>query len=180
MTDINKIFEQLKSLSLFELNRLRSAISIIMDDPEKNTAIKRHLKVGMTITYFCSDKNVLVDATIEEIRKTWASVINVSDGRKWNIKFYFINLQGINVNINPRQASGGLDRNSLKVGDRVGWHSKLGYELYGLVEKRNPKKALVRLNDGEQWTVSYSLLFLVMDGTSSHGGQLCIEGEVVR
>ena len=43
MSDINTIFEQLKPLSLFELNRLRSAISTIMDDPEKNAAIKRHL-----------------------------------------------------------------------------------------------------------------------------------------
>ena len=180
MSDINTIFEQLKPLSLFELNRLRSAISTIMDDPEKNAAIKRHLKVGMKITYFCSDKNTLVESTIEEIRKTWASVIDVSDGKKWNIKFYLINLEGIDVNINPRQSFGGLDRNSLKVGDRVGWHSKLGYDLYGVVEKLNPKKALVRLSDGEQWTVSYPLLFLVMDGVSSHGGQLCIEGEVIR
>ena len=77
MSAINTIFEQLKPLSLFELNRLRSAISTIMDDPEKNSAIKRHLKVGMKITYFCSDKNALVEATIEEIRKTWASVIGV-------------------------------------------------------------------------------------------------------
>ena len=116
----------------------------------------------------------------EEIRKTWASVIDACDGKKSNIKFYLINLEGIDVNINPRKSSGGLDRNSLKVGDRVGWHSKLGYDLYGVVEKLNPKKALVRLGDVEQCTVSYSLLFLVMDGVSSNGGRLCIEGEVIR
>jgi hypothetical protein len=92
MSDINTIFEKLTPLSLFELNRLRSAISTIMDDPEKNAAIKRHLKVGMQIKYFCSNKNTLVEAAIEEIRKTWASVINVCDGKKWNIKFYLINL----------------------------------------------------------------------------------------
>ena len=73
------------------------------------------------------------------------------DGKKWSIKFYLINLEGIDVNINPRQSFGGLVRNSLKVGDRVGWHSKLGYDLYAVVEKLNPKKALVRLSDGEQW-----------------------------
>jgi hypothetical protein len=59
------------------------------------------------------------------------------------------------------------------------WNSKLGYELYGLVEKLNPKKALVRLGTGECWTVSYSLLFLVMDGAinSIRNEPLCIEGE---
>jgi hypothetical protein len=108
------------------------------------------------------------------------AIPNTQDNKGWNIKFCSINLQGIDISINPRKPSDGLDRNSLKVGDRVGWHSKLGYELYGIVEKLNPKKALVRLGDGEQWTVSYSLLFLVMDGVSIQGGQLCIEGEVIR
>jgi len=115
-----------------------------------------------------------------DIRKTWVSVVNMQDNERWNVKFCSINLQGIDININPKKSSGGLDRNSLKVGDRVGWHSKLGYDFFGVVEKLNPKKALIRLGDGAQWTVPYSLLFLVMDGVSSYGGQLCIEGKVIR
>ena len=179
MADFNTILDQIELWSLFEVHRLRSALGKLVDDPSRNEAIKRQLKIGMRVSYFCSDKNTLVEAIIEEVRKTWASVINVEDGKKWNIKFYLINLQGIDTNIAPKKHSGGLDRNSLKVGDRVGWHSKLGYDLYGVVEKLNPKKALVILGNGEQWTVSYSLLFLIMDGVSVQGGQLCIEGEVV-
>jgi hypothetical protein len=180
MADFNNILEQLEPWSLFELNRLRCAINRFLDDPARNEMIKRQLKLGMNITYFCTDKNTLVEATIEEVRKTWASVVNVTDRKKWNIKFYLINLQGIDTSIQPKKAHGGLDRNSLKVGDRVGWHSKLGYELYGVVEKLNPKKALIRLGGGEQWTVSYSLLFLVMDGVSIQDSPLYIEGEVIR
>lgn len=180
MADVNSIFKQLESLSLFELNRLRSAISIALDDPVKNQSIKNHLKVGMKITYFSSDKNNLIEATVVDIRKTRASVVNTDDGTTWNINFYLINLQGIDVNIVPKRSFGGLDRNSLKVGDHVGWHSKLGYELYGVIEKLNPKNALIRLSDGQQWTVSYSLLFLIMDGVSIQSRNLCIEGEVIR
>jgi hypothetical protein len=180
MSDINVILEQVERLSLFELNRLRSAISIILDDPLQNEAIKQHLKIGMKITYFSNQKNDLVEATITEIRKTWVSVVNTQDNESWNVKFYSINLEGLNIKINPRNPSEGLDRNSLNVGARVGWYSKLGYEIYGMVEKLNPKKALIRLGDGQQWTVPYSLLFLVMDGVSIQGGQLCIEGEVIR
>lgn len=179
MTDFNGILGQLEPWSLFELNRLRCAINQFLDNPARNEAIKRQLKPGMNITYFCHNRNTLVEATIEEVRKTWASVVDAKDGKKWNIKFYLINLQGVDTNIQPKRAHGGLDRNSLRVGDRVGWHSKLGYELYGVVEKLNPKKALVRLGSGEQWTVSYSLLFLIMDGISIQGGQLCIEGELI-
>ena len=180
MADINSIFEQLKPLSLFELHRLNCAIFKLLNDPARNDAIKRHLRIGMEITYFSSARNDLVEATVVNIRKTRASVINKQDNEKWNIELCAINLQGINTSIKSRDPSGSHDRNSLKVGDRVGWHSKLGYELYGVIEKLNPKKALVRLGDGAQWTVSYSLLFLIMEGVSIHDKQLCIEGEVIH
>lgn len=182
MADFNSILEQLEPWSLFELNRLYSAIATILDDPKRNEAIRCHLSVGMQITYFCCDKNCLVDATIVKIKKTRVNVINTHDNKRWNISFYLINLEGIDTTITPKKYSGGLDRNSLKVGDHVGWHSKLGRDFYGIVEKLNPKKALIRLGNGDQWTVSYSLLFLVMDGTadSEKNGPLCIEGEVIR
>lgn len=180
MTDINSIFKQLEPLSLFELSRLRTAISMALEDPVRIEAIRYHLKIGMKITYFSSDKNDLIEATVVDIRKTRASVVNTADGVKWNIKFYVINLQGIDTDIIPKIPSGGLDRNSLKVGDRVCWQVNMGHELYGVVEKLNPKRALVQLGNGEQWTVSYPLLFLVMDGVSVQGGRACIEGEVIR
>lgn len=180
MTDINSIFKQLEPLSLFELNRLHSAIYKLLEDPVKIKAIKYHLKIGMKITYFSSDKNSLIEATIIDIRKTRASVINTVDGEKWNIQFYLINLQGIDISIIPTKSSRTLDRNSLKVGDHVGWSSKLGYELYGVIIKLNPKKALIRLGNGERWTVSYPLLFLLMEGVSTQNKNLCIEGEVIK
>ena len=107
-------------------------------------------------------------------------MINTVDGEKWNIQFYLINLQGIDVSIIPTKSSRTLDRNSLKVGDHVGWSSKLGYELYGVIKKLNPKKALIRLGNGEQWTVSYPLLFVLMEGVSTQNKNLCIEGEVIK
>lgn len=181
MNNLNDIFKKLEKLSLFELNRLRSAMTKTLNDPERNDAIKRHIKVGMKINYFCSEENNLIEATIVDIRQTRVSVMNTIDGEKWNIKLYSINLDGVDTNISPKKASGNLDRNSLKVGDNVGWLSKKrGQEMYGLVTKLNPKTAHVKLSDGDGWIVYYASLFLITDGTSSSsGGQLLIEGEVV-
>lgn len=179
MENFNDILEKIESLSLFEIRRLSAAVHKLLDDPARNEAIKGKLKVGMLITYFCSAKNTLVEATINEIRKTRALVVNAHDGQGWNICFSSINLEGIDTSIMPKKYSGGLDRNSLKVGDHVGWHSKLGHDLYGLVENLNPKKAFVRLSHGECWAVPYSLLFLVMDGMGSKGSNACIEGEFI-
>ena len=176
IADFNKILEHIAPWSLFEINRLGSALAKLLNDPARNEAIKRQLKIGMRISYFCSNKNSLVEARIEEIRKTWVSVADILDGEKWDIQFCLINLQGIDTNINPNKYLGSLDRNSLKVGDRVGWHSKLGHDLYGIIKKLNPKKALIQLSNDAQWTVPYSLLFLVMDGSSIPP---CIDGTVI-
>src|SRR5580704_11136310 len=127
MADFNSILEQLEPWSLFELNRLCSAIGNLLGDPARNEAIKRQLRVGMQITYFCCNKNNLVEARIVEIRKTKASVVNIHDGQRWSVSFYLINLEGIDTNIIRKKYSGGLDKNSLKVGDQVGWNSKLGH-----------------------------------------------------
>lgn len=181
LSNFNFILDQIEQWSLFETYRLNSAIAKLLDDPARNEAIKSQLKIGMQITYFCSNTNRLIEATIVDIRKTRASVVNIHDGRKWNISFYLINLEGIDTSIVPKKHSGGVNRNSLRVGDHVGWNSKLGYELYGLVEKLNPKRALVRFGTGERWTVFYSLLFLVMDGMANSmlNEPLCIEGEFI-
>ena len=80
--DVNTIFKQVEQLSLFELSRLNYAIANTLNDPEKNLSIKRHLRVGMKIHYFFSNKNKLIEAIILEIRKTKASVMNQDDGTR--------------------------------------------------------------------------------------------------
>lgn len=182
MADFNSILQQIETWSLFELNRLCVAVSSALNDPARNKAIKRQLKTGMQVSYFCRDSNRLIDATIINIGKTRVTVKNIDDGRQWNIPLYILNLGGIDTSIMPVKRKGGLDRNSLKVGDLVGWNSKLGYDLYGVIKKLNPKRALIRLGTGEYWRVTYSLLFTVMDGevSTAKNNHLCIEGEVLR
>lgn len=73
-------------------------------------------------------------------------------------------------------------RNSLKVSNYVGWHSRHGCDLYGVVEKLNPKKALIQLGSGECWTVP--LFTISRDGKRAFSTQsnalFCMEGEVIR
>lgn len=181
VVDFNATLEQLATWSLFELNRLQTVINQKLNDPERNEVIKRQLSVGMKISYFCCDKNDLVEATIEHIKKTWVSVINTHDSRRWNIKFCLINLQNIDTLITHQRNTSGVDKTALRVGDYVGWHSKFGHDVYGVIEKLNPKKALVRLGNSEIWRVPYSLLFPVMEGaTADLSAPLCIEGEIVN
>jgi len=179
MNDLNAIFKQLQPLSLFELSRLRSAISRVIEDPARNAAVRRHLKLGMSITYFDCDKNDLVEATLVDIRKTRVSVINKHDGAKWDLGLDVINLDGIDTSIAPQKPSEGLDRNSLKIGVHVGFKNRDQEVVYGVIEKLNPKRALMRLSNGQRWNVGYPLLFLVMEGDVIKDAPLYIEGELV-
>ena len=164
MADFTSILQQLDSWSLFELNRLNEAIHNVLNDPDKNLAIKNQLNIGMLVSYFSSDANQLIQATIIAIRKTRVTVINTDDKQLWDVAFYQLNLENINTRIQSTPHRGHFDRNSLNKGDLVGWHSKSGEELYGTVVKLNPKFVRIQLATGEFWRVSYSLLFPILDG----------------
>lgn len=162
--DYQTLFNALQSSTLFDLWRLNCALDHFLDDPQRLEGIKRQLNIGMTISYFERKENRLIDAQILDIRRTRATVRNLHDQKRWTIPFYMINLEDIPVDISPSAARKQIDRATLKVGDRVGWLGKSGEECYGIVNKLNPKKAVIELNSGEQWRIPYALLFSVLDG----------------
>ena len=114
MADFNSILQQIESWSLFELNRLCVAVDTVLSDPARNDAIKRQLKKSMNVSYFCSDRNRLIEATIIDVRKTRVTVKDIHDGKQWNLPLYLLNLEGIDTSIKPIKRECGLDRNTLK------------------------------------------------------------------
>jgi hypothetical protein len=159
------ILEALGQASLFQLYRLSAAINNQLDDPVRIAAVKRALRVGQTVRWFDSTENRLVEARLLQINRTRAEVQNLVDGKHWTIQFYLIDLDGQDVAIPPQQRRV-LDRNSLRVGDRVGFRDRQGRERFGQVAKLNQKSASVRV-DAMVWRVSYGLLMPVIDGALS-------------
>lgn len=170
------ILEALGQASLFELFRLNAAISNQLDDPKRIAAVKRVLRVGQTVRWFDSTENRLVEATLLQMNRTRVQVRNVVDGKPWNISYYTIDLEGQDVTIVPR-ARQSLDRNSVRIGDRVGFKDREGRERFGQVVKLNPKSASVQV-DAMRWRVGYGLLSAVIDGDLSDA-TLALPGEWV-
>ena len=156
------ILEALGQASLFQLFRLNAAISNQLDDPTRIAAVKRVLRVGQTVRWFDSTENRLVEARLMKINRTRAEIRNLVDGKPWTIPFYLIELEGQDVAIAPQKRQA-LDRNSLRVGDRVGFKDRQGQERFGQVVKLNPKSASVQV-DALRWRVGYGLLLPVIDG----------------
>jgi hypothetical protein len=173
----NAILEALNQASLFELHRLNAAIRNQLEDPARIRHVKQALRVGQTITWFDDQENRLVEARLLEIRRTRALVQNIGDGKRWNIQFYLINLDGQDVEI-AAQGQRKLDRNSLRVGDQVAFKDRHGHERFGKVVKLNPKSAAVMVGT-MRWRVSYGLLMPVIDGDLG-SDPLALPGDFTR
>ena len=174
--EFNKILDELNQASLFELYRLNQAIWTQLEDPGRNKLAKRQLQAGQEISYFASDENRLIEAVIISVKRTRALVRNKHDGKRWNIPFYQINIDGTDADIKSDKKKG-LDRTSLKVGDYVGFDDNDGQEVFGQVIKLNPKTVRVLVGK-TRWRVHYSSLSPVLDGQT--GSNLVLEGEVIK
>ncbi len=171
----SEILVELNDASLFELYRLEQAIRRSLEHPEKIREIKDSLKVGQDIEYFDAEENRLIEASIIELKRTRVLVKNKHDGALWNIPFYHINLDHSDVSISG--STGKLDRNSLKVGDKVAFKDRKGNELFGEVIKLNQKTVGVLVGT-TQWKVGYSLLSLIIEGDLESETNL-IKGQVL-
>jgi hypothetical protein len=67
----------------------------------------------------------------------------------------------VDTNISAQNKKQGLDRNEVKVGERVGFLDKNNNECYGSIIRLNPKSVTINC-DTAQWRVGYSFLFKVL------------------
>jgi len=171
----SEILDELNNASLFELYRLEQAIRRSLEDPVRIKHIKDSLKVGQDIEYFDAEENRLIEASIIELKRTRALVKNRHDEMLWNIPFYHINLDHVDIAISD--STGKLDRNSLKVGDKVAFKDRKGNERFGEVIKLNQKTVGVLVGTA-RWKVGYSLLSLIIEGELGSETNL-IEGQLL-
>jgi len=175
--DYSTILNELNNASLFELYRLNVAIRQQLEDPIRMSSVKKSLRTGQLIKYFDSTENKLIDATILELKRTKVLVENKHDGELWNIPYYHINVDNIDTNIQATSKRT-INRNNLKVGDKVCFKDKKGNELFGEVIKLNPKTAGVLVGQ-VKWRVAYSLLLPIIDGEVGSDNNL-LEGAIIE
>ena len=173
--DYDLIVSALQKASAFDLFRLQSAIGCLLDDPLRLNAIKRQLRPGMEITYFEPQENRVIPAQILEIHRTRTAIRELSTGKRWTIPLYMINIEGADTDITPNNHQ--VDRLSLKIGDQVGFTDKDGGEMFGIVIKINPKRAMIQTNQGI-WAVPYSMLFTIIDGKQARKQSIPAEIEL--
>ena len=175
--DYSKIMEELKQASLFDLYRLSAAITHQLEDPKRINEIKMHLRNGQIISYFDYTENREVKAKVIRLKRTRLLVETVGDKGRWDIPFYWINLDRVDTGFGTSSARKGMEKSQLKVGDMVGFQDKQNNDVYGEVIRLNPKTATIVTNTNAKWRVGYGLLYLVIDGEQEYPN--LIEGELL-
>lgn len=160
--DFSHVLEALENAHLFDLYRLQIGILSVLNNPRRIDEIKRHVQPGMHVSYFNSDLNSLVNVVVEEVRRTMVLVRHKEDGKQMLVRFFALNLTGINVDIDSKNHQR-LDKNRVKVGDNVMFLDRQNREKFGVVTKLNPTTASIRLRDGSKWRVSYECVSLVTE-----------------
>lgn len=162
--DYTLITQELRAASLFDLFRLRAALTLQLDDPQRLDEVRVRLRPGMKITYFDEIQNRLVAANILELHRTRLLVENQQDQARWSIPFAAVNVEGVETDIKAGTAEPHvLDRTRLKVGDPVGFRDRQNRDLYGVVVALNQKTATILTSDGQKWRVAYQFLFPVIE-----------------
>jgi hypothetical protein len=151
----------IKNASLFDLYRLSVAIHNEMESPARIKEVKRAFKEGDIIFYFSAINNKLIQAKVIQKNLKYVLVENIEDHKRWQVEYCSLNLAQVDTSINMKPQER-LSKNTLKVGDIVGFNSD-GVIVTGAIVRMNSKTVTLVTRDNKQWRVSYDLLFRVID-----------------
>src|SRR5215210_6941934 len=97
--DYTSVIDELRSASLFDLYRLRAALTLELEDPARIEQVRARLRPGMTVTYFDEAQNRLVEARVRELHRTRLLVEHRQDGKLWSIPFGAVNIDSVDTDI---------------------------------------------------------------------------------
>ena len=157
----SQFVEAIRSASAFDLYRLKCAIDVEMESPQKLQVIKSQLIVGQKTAYFDREKNRCVDCVIRKISRSKVYVYDLEQQIEYRMPYFMLNLDSDDATIEFKKEQK-MTKNQLATGDLVGFVHK-GIEHYGQVIKLNPKSASVMTTKNSCWKVSYGFLFRIYD-----------------
>lgn len=138
--NFTEIMTLLENATPYELYRLRAALKIEMENPERIIDLNNCFAVTDKITYFNENKNALCKAIVLEKNIKYVVVRDIDDNHIWNVPYYSINIKNQDSQIYAKK-SGDLSRNHLSLGELVGFMHD-GQQIVGNI-KNSTKKQLI-------------------------------------
>ena len=165
MIHYNQLIEFLKDASLHEIYRLSQAIDNEQNDPQRIAKARKQFKQDDIIEYFDATTNTYIAARVRKKKIKNVSVQNIHDGAYWSIPYYMIKLNSRNMLFETSGRS--LTRNTLKVGDSVGFNHD-GEAIVGQIKRLNHKTVSLATKNHGEWRVHYRSLHPIIDGKTDN------------
>jgi hypothetical protein len=163
LVEYDQLVSFLKQASTFEIYRMTVALQNELDNPARLAHISAKIKVNDCVEWYDATANTFIKAIVMDKTSKNVIVQNIHDGKQWKIPLYWLKLDSREFVFEQKEE--GLNKNSIKVGDFVGfYHQNLGKDITGQVERLNPKTVSIRTSTQQRWRVSYKLLYSVIDG----------------
>lgn len=173
--NFSDVIDRLHEATAFDLYRMRAAVDRALEQPCWFEAVRARLRVGQIVEYFDSRANTTRTAQILELRRKQVLVVDTTTRMRWLLTYAAINVDGASV-LSFQRPRRGLDRCELAVGDVVGFVDRDQRPRSGCLLRLNEKTVTLRCGR-EQWRISYSLLYRVID--SQAAGENVPAGESV-
>lgn len=158
----SEIMDTIKQASLFDLYRLNIMLSYELENPERIQQVRNTFKEGDIISYLDTGNNRLEQAKVLQKNPKYVLVENISDHKKWNIRYCSLNLKNSDLDLYNISSKGKLSKNGLRVGEVVGFN-KDSIQIIGIIIRLNYKTATIVTKDNHRWRVSYNYLFKIID-----------------
>lgn len=157
-----EILDAIKQASLFDLYRLNMALKHELENPERIQQLLGTFKEGDIVSYLDASSNRLEQARVLQKNPKYVLVENISDHKRWNVRYCSLNLKNIDLDLYNTLSKGKLSKNDLRVGEVVGFN-KDGFQIAGIIVRLNYKTVTIVAKDNHRWRVSYSYLFKIIE-----------------
>lgn len=164
---MENLLERFKSVSLFELYKMRTFIQNEINNPERIKEIRLRFKEGDRVQWYDKDTNKHEWAIVLCKKSKMVDVRNETDGNVWSIPYFMINIDLLKPELLPLPKDKKLTRHHLSIGEQVGFNHD-GVAYYGKVARLNHKSVTVYIASGQKWRVGYGALVKVIDMPSEH------------
>ncbi len=171
MQDFQTIINKLQELSPYQLYRLSIWIDNEINRPQKIQEMRNKFKIRDRLQWFDRQDNNCKNCIVLKKNRTQV-FIQSEDSARWNIPYYFLNLENIQTILPISHTK--LTKNDFSVGEDVEFNHD-GNQYVGKIVRLNTKTAPIRVAEHSGlWRVTYHCLSKLIDSKVNY-----IAGELV-
>lgn len=146
-------FDALRLATSADLYRLHLTVARLLDDPKRIIEIRRHLNLGLVVSYIADDIHATQrQGQIVELKTTQAVLVDSATHHRLTLPYAALVIDGL-----PR-------RDDFRPGDTVSFTDQHLQEHVGTIVRINQKTASIQCDPNQgHWRVSFGLLRKIVD-----------------